>query len=49
MDRGQVEKYGTYNEIITKTVTVDKWQKGKKFITALVKDTAKNPNTPLEY
>ena len=42
-------KYGTGNKEITKTVTEEKWLKGKGYIKELIKDLKENKNRPLEY
>ena len=36
-------KYGTSNQEITKTVTEEKWKKGKEYIEALISDLKERP------
>ena len=43
------EKYGTENQKIKKLVIEDKWEKGKGYITDLIKDLKEDPNRALEY
>ena len=42
-------KYGTANQEITKTVTEEKWLKGKGYIEDLIKDLKDDKNRLLEY
>ena len=41
--------YTTTNQEITKTVTEEKWNKGKGYIEDLINDLKYDRNRPLEY